>query len=224
MPPIDINGKRTLVLGGSGELGSRIIAELRQRGATVLGTGRDRRRLESRAGSNSLAFDLQSHDPAHLINHTITALGGLDGIVNAAGVVAFGPFEELSDAALDELIATDFIAPLRILREALPHLEDGFWVSITGIVADQPIGGMAAYSAAKAGLSAATRALTRELRRKKIHVLDARPPHTETGLATRPIQGKAPPLPVGLDPDAVARRIVDGLAAGERELPATAFP
>ncbi len=222
MPSIDLNGKNVLVLGGSGELGSRIIAELRQRGATVLGTGRDHQRLENRAGSE-LAFDLQSHDPAHLIQQTVSALGRLDGIVNAAGVVAFGPLEELSDAALDELVATNFTAPLRILREALPYLEGGFWVSITGVVAEQPVGGMVAYSAVKAGLSAATRALTRELRRRKIHVLDARPPHTETGLATRPIEGTPPPLPEGLDPDDVARRIVEGLAAGEREIPADAF-
>jgi cyclic-di-GMP-binding biofilm dispersal mediator protein len=82
---------------------------------------------------------------------------------------------------------------------------------------------MAAYSAAKAGLSAATRALARELRRERIHVLDARPPHTETGLAERPIEGAAPPLPAGLTPDAVARRIVVGLLEGERELSAADF-
>ena len=52
---------------------------------------------------------------------------------------------------------------------------------------------------------------------------DARPPHTETGLADRPIAGTAPRLRPGLDPDAVARRIIAGIAAGEREIPADAF-
>ncbi len=223
MPPIAISGKRVLLLGGSGELGSRIAAELRQRGATVLGTGRHPDGLADRTGSDSLRFDLRKDDPAELIARAVATLGGLDGIINAAGVVAFGPLEDLSDEALDELVATDFTGPLRVLRAALPHLEDGFWVGITGVVAEQPIGGMAAYSAVKAGLSAATRALARELRRRRIHVLDARPPHTETGLAGRPIEGATPPLPAGLDPDHVARRIVEGLAAGERELPSTAF-
>ena len=82
---------------------------------------------------------------------------------------------------------------------------------------------MTAYSAVKAGLSAATRALTRELRTKGIQVLDARPPHTETGLAGRPIEGVAPALPVGLDPDDVAVRVVDAVAAGRRELAASDF-
>lgn len=228
MPPLELSGKRVLILGGSGELGGRIAHELSRRGASVLLAGRDGERLKSRSDqlgptTSTLAFDLRVDDPSSAIHGAIQQLGGLDGIVNAAGVVAFGPLEELSDAALDELIVTDFSGPLRVLREAIPHLEGGFWVSITGVVAEQPMGGMAAYSAVKAGLSAATRALSRELRRKKIHVLDARPPHTETGLATRPIEGNPPALPTGLDPDQVARRIVEALAAGERELSSTQF-
>jgi cyclic-di-GMP-binding biofilm dispersal mediator protein len=153
----------------------------------------------------------------------IDSLGGLDGVVNAAGVVAFGPLDELDDAALDELVATDLVGPIRVIRTAVPYLEGGFVVNITGVVADQPMAGLVAYSAVKAGLSAATQALGRELRRRGIQVLDARPPHTETGLAGRPISGTAPAMPVGLDPSIVARIIVDGIASGARELPAEVF-
>ena len=223
MPPISLSGSRVLVLGGSGELGTRIIAELRSRGAIVLASGRGAGRSGDPTESNMLEFDLLVGDPTQLIERAVETLGGLDGVVNAAGVVAFGPFETLSDDSLDELVNTNLTAPLRVLREAIPHIEGGFWVSITGAVAEQPVGGMAAYSAVKAGLSAATKALARELRRKKIHLLDARPPHTETGLATRPIEGSPPALPTGLDPDLVARRIVEALAAGERELASTQF-
>jgi len=223
MPPISLSGSRVLVLGGSGELGTRIIAELRSRGAIVLASGRGAGRSGDPTESNMLEFDLLVGDPTQLIERAVETLGGLDGVVNAAGVVAFGPFETLSDDSLDELVNTNLTAPLRVLREAIPHIEGGFWVSITGVVAEQPVGGMAAYSAVKAGLSAATKALARELRRKKIHLLDARPPHTETGLATRPIEGSPPALPTGLDPDLVARRIVEALAAGERELASTQF-
>lgn len=191
--------------------------------------GRDRNRLQQRAAEvgadvPSVQFDLrQPHHADHVINTTIETLGGLDGVVNAAGVVAFGPLEDLDDAALDELVATDLVGPLRVIRTAVPHLEGGFVVNITGVVADQPMAGLAAYSAVKAGLSAATQALGRELRRKGIQVLDARPPHTETGLAGRSISGTAPAMPTGLDPSIVARVIVDGIANGSRELSADAF-
>lgn len=83
--------------------------------------------------------------------------------------------------------------------------------------------GMAAYSAAKAALMAYDAAAARELRREGIRLVDARPPHTETGLATRPLSGQAPRLPEGLAPDVVASRIVDAIVAGEKDLPSTAF-
>lgn len=225
----DISGTRTLVLGGTGVLGGCIAGELRNRGGLVMLAGRDRARLQERSGElgsdvPSVEFDLRQPTHAdHVVDTAINGLGGLDGVVNAAGVVAFGPLEELVDAALDELVATDLVGPLRVIRTAIPHLEGGFVVNITGLVADQPVAGLAAYSAVKAGLSAASEALGRELRRRGIQVLDARPPHTETGLADRPIWGTAPTMPSGLDPALVARVIVDGIANGSRELPAEAF-
>jgi cyclic-di-GMP-binding biofilm dispersal mediator protein len=229
MPTIDLDGARTLVLGGSGQLGRRIAADLAHRGARVSLAGRDARRLVAAAsaigsGAPSVLFDLTvpAH-AAHVVDTAAAQLGGLDGVVNAAGIAGFGDLADLPDDALDALIATDLAGPMRVMREALRHLDGGFLVNITGVVAEQPVAGMAAYSAVKAALSAASRALSRELRRRGVHVLDARPPHTETGLAGRPVTGEAPALPRGLDPDAVAARIVAGIAAGERELPPGAF-
>ena len=203
--------------------------ELQRRGAKVVLAGRDPDRLVANASAlgpetRSVIFDIR--DPSHASHVVTTAasmLGGLDGIINASGVVAFGGLEDLTDAVLDELVAADFTGPLRVMRAALPILGEGFFVNITGVVAEQPMAGVAAYSAVKAGLSAATLALGRELRRRKITVLDARPPHTETGLADRPIGGEAPKFPEGLQPALVARVILDGLADGLRELPAAAF-
>jgi short-subunit dehydrogenase len=217
------------VLGGSGVLGGLIAAELHRQGARLVLAGRDAERLHERASAisaetQSVLFDLDEPTHAdHVVKTAAEMLGGLDGIVNAAGVVAFGGHDTLSDSALDELFSVDLVGPLRVARSALQHIEQGFLVNITGVVAEQPMAGMAAYSAAKAGLSAATQALGRELRRRGILVLDARPPHTETGLATRPISGSAPNMPTGLDPKFVAETIVSGLMAGQRELPSSAF-
>lgn len=228
MATIDLAGRRVLVLGGSGELGRRLAAECLERGARVMLAGREAASLQEQAerlGSGVVYadFDLRRDDPGSLVDEAIGLLGGLDGVVNAAGVVAFGPLQDLTDEALADLVAVDFTGPLRVMRAAIPHLAGGFLVNLTGVVAEQPVGGMAAYSAVKAGLSAATRALARELRRNGIHVLDARPPHTETGLAGRPIEGTAPPLPEGLSPDRVATQVIEGLVAGKRELASSDF-
>ncbi|NBN90183.1 MAG: hypothetical protein EBV24_07760 [Actinobacteria bacterium] len=82
---------------------------------------------------------------------------------------------------------------------------------------------MAAYTAAKAGLSAACPVLRRELRSRKINVIDARPPHTETGLATRAIFGDAPKMKQGLEAEVVAKRIVDAIVNDENELAPVVF-
>ncbi|MCU0298303.1 MAG: SDR family NAD(P)-dependent oxidoreductase, partial [Candidatus Nanopelagicales bacterium] len=118
----------------------------------------------------------------------------------------------------------------RLLRRALPHLttssQEGrspFVVNLSAVVAEQPTAGMAAYSASKAALTAYDAAAGRELRRAGIRLVDARPPHTETGLAERPIAGAAPRLPVGLDPDSVALRVVSAVLGDERDLPSASF-
>lgn len=220
---INLEGARVLVLGGSGALGGHITRILQERGAQVMVAGRSADKVGRRAAelgaTHTAVFDLARPDDAGaVVAAALERLGGLDGVVNAAGVVAFGPLADLDDATLDALVAVDLVGPLRVLRAAVPHLENGFFVNITGVVAEQPVAGMAAYSAVKAGLSAASKVAARELRRQGVHVLDARPPHTETGLATRPIAGQAPSMPEGLDPGHVAAVIVDGLAAGKREL------
>jgi cyclic-di-GMP-binding biofilm dispersal mediator protein len=228
MAAIDLAGKRVLILGGSGQLGRRLAAEFLRRGSTVILAGRNSGELERQArqlgpGVVYSSFDLRKDDPGTIVGEAVRLLGGLDGVVNAAGVVAFGPFEALTDGALDDLVSINFSGPLRVMRAAVQAMDGGFLVNLTGVVAEQPVGGMTAYSAVKAGLSAATRALARELRTRRIQVLDARPPHTETGLAGRPIEGVAPALPVGLDPDKVAVQVVDAVAAGRREMAASDF-
>lgn len=222
----EISGKRFLVVGATGELGSRIAGELKSRGAELTLSGRDQEKLSAlagRLGAHSIAADLTLPDgPAGIID----ALRDqpLDGVVYAAGVVAFGALAELDDDTLDELLLTNFVGYTRLLRAVLPRLNKGGQVvQISAVVADSPTAGMAAYSASKAALSAFGKAAALELRRSGVRVLDVRPPHTETGLATRPIDGQAPRLPQGKNPDAVARRIVDAMAAGERDLPSSSF-
>ena len=66
-------------------------------------------------------------------------------------------------------------------------------------------------------------AVRREFRHIKVHVVDARPPHTETGLAERPVEGTAPKMPSGLDPAHVSAVICDAIAGDATDLPSTAF-
>ncbi len=222
-----LGGASIVVTGATGGIGRQIATQLAQRDARLTLTARDSAAVEALGiDAAVIAADLRDATSGNaIVEAALAAHGRLDGIVNAAGIVAFGSLLETDDVVIEDLFLTNVLGPLWLIRAALPALTEahGFVANISAVVAEQPLPGMVAYAASKAALTAASRALTRELRAAGITVTDARPPHTETGLATRPIAGVSPRLPQGLEPDAVARRIIAAIEAGEREVPAEGF-
>lgn len=219
--PRDLSGAHVAVVGATGALGSRVVRVLGERGAVVTVVGRDRGRLDSLGADGSVVVgDLGDERLGDRLAETVQEHHGgrLDGLVNAAGVVAFGPLVDTDDEVVEQLFLTNVIGPLWLLRRVLPLLEEsrGFVAQLSGLVAEQPTARMAAYSASKAALAAADQALATELRRSGVDVVDLRPPHTETGLAGRPLSGESPRMPQGLDPDTVAERVVAAVEARER--------
>jgi len=217
-----LDGAVVLVVGATGGLGRRIAARLEDAGATVVGT--------SRAGGPGLVVADLTRDVSGLIPHVVATHGRLDGLVIAAGIVAFGPLTEVSDGAIRDLHEVNALGPMRVIRDAVPALAESaaagrepFILTLSGVVSESPTAGLAAYSASKSALAAFATAATRELRRVGIRIVDARPGHTETGLATHPLEGTAPAFAPGLDPDAVAERLVRAIVDGEKDLPSTAF-
>ncbi|WP_217921384.1 SDR family NAD(P)-dependent oxidoreductase [Miltoncostaea oceani] len=210
---------RVLVAGATGAIGGLVARELARRGADLAVTGRDAAALDALAAdlgpsvALAVAADLTGDgEPDRVVAEAHAALGGLDAVVCAVGVVAFGPVAELDDATLTTLLQVNVAAPARLTRAAAAHMEKGgVIVNLSAIVADMPTAGMAAYSASKAALTAFDRAAGRELRRAGLRLVDVRPPHLATGLETRPIAGTAPRLPEGRDPSDWARRIADAV-------------
>ena len=228
-----LRGKTVLVLGGSGALGALITSGLIANGAQVMATttANEKGDLIPSAASPRLLLDLERPESIEvLVTYLIQSEAKIDGIVNATGVVAFGPASELSASTLARMGAVNLTGPISLISGLLPALKvsaqagnEPFIVNISGVVAESPMAGLAAYSATKAGLWAFDQALTREVRKDGIRVIDARPGHTETGLATRAIAGTAPAFPTGMTPASVADRIVSAILNGETDLPSTAF-
>jgi NAD(P)-dependent dehydrogenase (short-subunit alcohol dehydrogenase family) len=228
----DLSGRSICVVGATGGLGAPVSRRLADAGARLTLVGRDRARLDGLVpGAAVVVTDLRDPGSADAaVAGAVAANGGVDGVVFAAGVVAFGSVADLTDETLTELFLVNTLAPVRLLRAALPWLTQSaeagrspFVVHVSAVVAEQPVAGMAAYSASKAALTAFDHAAARELRRSGVRLLDVRPPHSETGLAQRPIAGVAPALPRGLDPERVADRVVSAIVDGQRDLPSTAF-
>ena len=137
---------------------------------------------------------------------------------------------ELERATLATLFVVNTIDPIALIVSAQPTLaqsasegREPFIVTLSGVVAEAPVAGLAAYSASKAALASFVVAAAREYRRAGIRIMDARPGHTATELSQHPIAGSAPAFGPALDPDAVAARIVRAIADGEKDLPSTAF-
>ncbi len=215
--PRSLDGAVVAVVGVHGGLGRLIAAELDQRNAQVVGV--------ARRDADVVADLRDSRAGTAIAEAAGAAHGRLDGVVNAAGIVGFGNVADTDDVVIEELFLTNSLGPLWLAKAVLPALADtrGFFVNISGVIADQPMPGMAAYGASKAAAASALTALRREVRRDRIDIIDVRPPHTETGLATRPLAGTAPSLPVGADPERVAQRIVTAIVDREPIVTADMF-
>lgn len=224
--PHDLEGASILLAGATGALGSEIGRQLVKAGArlTLFARGEEKLAQVDLPGPRVVGDIADVDACTDAVWEAVTRYGRIDGVVNATGVVAFGLLADLTDETIDELVTTNLIGPVRLMRTVLPEIENGgFIANLSAIVGERPTAGMALYSATKAALSAVDTALARELRARKIDVIDVRPPHTETGLANRPVAGAPPRLPQGKAPDAVAARVVEAIRNRERTVPADAF-
>jgi cyclic-di-GMP-binding biofilm dispersal mediator protein len=218
-----------LVIGAAGGIGQSLCAALRDAGATVIGTTKDAGKLSSLATTTSSqrVLDLADGDSIAAFLDDIEADDvALTGIIVAAGVVGFGNAVDVPAAGFDRMMAINATGPIHVLSALSPIVGqsgDGFVVTLSGMIAETPMAGLSAYSASKAALHAFSIAAGREFRRLGVRLIDARPGHTESGLATRALFGEAPNFGEGLTTDAVAARIVAAIVNDEKDLPSAAF-
>lgn len=219
----DFAQKVALIAGGTGGLGSALATELRNRGCIVVTISRTQS-TES-PDPNHIVADLRSPDSATaVIDQVIAKHGALNIVINAMGVVAFGEISTTSIDTVEEVFLTNTFGHIFLMQAALRKISQGsVLVGISGVIAEQNLPGMSVYGASKAAVRSFDEALAREARKVGVRIIDARPPHTETGLASRAVAGTAPKFPRGLEPVAVAQRIITAIANGETDLPSTSF-
>lgn len=218
-------GKKILVVGANGAFGAEFCAQLMAQGALVLGTARSAESsVRLRADVHErLLLDLNYQSS---IEQLAGYLGELDGLIFASGLVAFGSIETTPPSVIETLMRVNATGPMSLTSLLLPKLKAGhepFVVTISGVISEQPMAGLSAYSASKTAIAGFSVAIGKELRKEGVLVLDARPGHTESGLAARAIFGTAPNFGTGKSVSDVVARILSGIANGERDLPSTAF-
>jgi short-subunit dehydrogenase len=230
---MQFEGKTFLVVGASGVLGAEFTRQLHQRSATVLGTATSNEsagKIPAVASVRLLLNYEQSESIETLGDYLLASDAPIDGVINAAGLVAFGPASETEPEIAERLMRVNALGPMQLLNALHPALKlaaaagsQPAVVNLSGVVAESPLPNLAAYSASKVAIHGYLQALTREWRRDGIRVLDARPGHTETGLAGRAIAGVAPQFPTGMTAEHVVTRVMSALADDEKDLASQAF-
>lgn len=230
---MQLTGKRVLVLGGSGVLGAEFCNQLTALGAEVLATAKSAEsslRIPANIQTR-LLLDLESQASIDtLCNYLNEQLDSIDVVINATGLVAFGSWESTGAAASQKLMQVNYLGPAsvfgqltQLLRTSAAAGNSPYFVNISGVVAEKTFPGMAAYTASKVAISSLMKSLAQDLRRDGIKALDARPGHTETGLATRAIVGAAPAFPTGMTAEHVVLKIITALQEDVSDLPSSGF-
>jgi NAD(P)-dependent dehydrogenase (short-subunit alcohol dehydrogenase family) len=215
---MQLDGKRALITGAGSGIGRALAIEASRLGMTVALCGRRADALHetlSQMTPNARHLRLRGDitDPAvrrGLRDYLWRHWGGLDVLVNNAGVVMVGPLAHVSDGDLERVMATNVIAPVALCREMLPLLRRAApsrIVNIGSMFGDIAYPLFASYSASKFALRGLSIALRRELKGCGIGVTYAAPRATKTG-AAQAFDDLVKPLQMRIDePARVAARI-----------------
>ena len=180
---VDLRGRTAIVTGSSKGIGYAIAEALARADANVVVSARNpaevteaARRLEALGGGKVLGIPgdvSRLDDVRRLVGQTVETLGGLDVLVNNAGIGAFAPVGELEPETWDRLIGTNLSGVFYCCHEAIPHLAkspDAWIINIASLAGKNPFAGGAAYNASKFGLVGFSEALMMDVREQGIRV------------------------------------------------------
>ena len=227
---MNLAGKRVLITGAGGGIGSALVARIYNEGASVLLTGRDDiqlRRIIATLGLNEerasyLVADLaRAADRTRLCAKATSWGNGIDVLINNAGVADFGLLGDRATVDIDHAVAVNLLAPMDLCRALLPYLRQkpaAHIVNIGSVLGSIGVAGSSIYCATKFGLRGFSEALRRETADTDVRVHYFAPRATRTALNSHAVDELNAALGNAMDDaDAVAAQIVALLQASRAE-------
>lgn len=234
-----VSGKRVVVTGASSGIGRALAVSLAERGAVLTLAARRHDRLEALSRELVSRFpkstppvavscDVTKADEVSvLIGGTVERLGSVDLLINNAGVSVYGEARLTRPEDFRAVMDVNFHGAMLCTHEVLPFMrrqDSGLIVNIASVAGLHGVPYLAAYSASKAALVAASQSLRAEFAESGVRIMIVYPGYTDTeiferetlvGGARRPSAPRAPESEVG-------EAIVRAIEAGARDLIMTA--
>jgi NAD(P)-dependent dehydrogenase (short-subunit alcohol dehydrogenase family) len=224
-----IRGKVAIVTGGSRGIGLAIARALVAEGVQVAITGRSDahlaaacRKIEAAGPGSVETFqaDVRRYeDMTRIADATAARFGGVDVLINNAGIGVFVSVSDMTPAQWSEVIDTNLTGVFNATHAALPHLRrrgGGFIINISSLAGKNAFADGAAYCASKSGLNAFSEALMQELRYDNIRVSYVMPGSVATAFSSG---DEAKGADWKISPDEVADVVVNLLRHNARSLP-----
>jgi len=222
---VDLTGKSAIVTGGTRGIGRAIAKELISAGANVAITGRkewDVENATSQLGKigpgtvSGYTCDVRDYDQ---VKSLFEGFGGVDILINNAGIGIFSSVEEMSPEDFRAVLETNVFGVFHCSHEAIPIMRQrggGYIINISSLAGANPHPQMAAYNASKFGLNGFSEALMQEVRHDGIKVSYIMPGSVNTEFGgDEPSDQKS----WQLQPGDIARVVMELLAYPERALP-----
>jgi len=227
---MDLRNARVLLTGATGGIGQHLAQHLALRGARVALIGRRADALAQLCGTLRekgcdalpVAADVSSlQGVAGAVNQVHRRWGGVDVLINNAGLANFGEFASADPVALETLLRTNVVGPMLLTRAVLPGMlqqQHGHIVNVGSIFGSIGFAYFAPYSASKFAMRGFSEALRRELHGSGVQVTYVAPRATKTPLNSDAVYRMAAAVKMNLDdPETVAARIVEAIEKDRKD-------
>jgi short-subunit dehydrogenase len=227
-----LQGRRILITGASSGIGRCLAEQLAKAGARLVLAARSEDKLQTLAASLPLSREdvlvvptdiTRAQDRHNVLERAKLQFGGLDVLVNNAGIASWAHFADSTEDILRQIMEVNFFAPTELIRQAIPILVEGQQpavVNVASMCGRRAMPAWSEYSASKYALCGLTEALRGELARFDIDVLLIVPGLTRSDFSQHFLrtEGRAQiEFAKGMPPEQVAAGIVRSLSGNKTE-------